>query len=240
MIMQQRAHVPKFGEWGSEEPYTVFFDTARKGRGGGKIINPNDPQEYPDMFPNISSQDSPPRPRPRPESEEPPTYKQPPPPTRQNNDRNNDENMNRRPNPGQVNRNRRSSGSDLSFEPSSSPLYPNYQAKLQTKGSGASPAREGRSSHNSSHGINQGRNRSGKGNNNVPDKGMAIPKFGAWNDENPTADNYTYIFKNAQNERHAVPENSASNAPAYSNTRYQAASHEDDHTKICCFPWCKK
>ena len=38
--------MPKFGNWESEEnvPYTAYFEKARKGR-GGKIINPNDPQE---------------------------------------------------------------------------------------------------------------------------------------------------------------------------------------------------
>ncbi|GFZ13473.1 hypothetical protein Acr_23g0018580 [Actinidia rufa] len=55
-ILQQRSHVPKFGNWTSEEniPYTVYFDQARKNRTGGKMINPNDPQENPDMFPNTT------------------------------------------------------------------------------------------------------------------------------------------------------------------------------------------
>lgn len=51
--MQQRPHVPKFGNWDSEGdvPYTAYFDKARKGKSeGGKIINPNDPQENPDAF----------------------------------------------------------------------------------------------------------------------------------------------------------------------------------------------
>ncbi|KDP26362.1 hypothetical protein JCGZ_17520 [Jatropha curcas] len=49
--MAQRTHVPKFGNWESEEnvPYTAYFEKARKGRGGGKMINPNDPQENPDL-----------------------------------------------------------------------------------------------------------------------------------------------------------------------------------------------
>lgn len=53
--MAQGAHVPKFGDWGSgdEAPnYTDYFDKAREDRGGGKVINPNNPQANPSTFPN--------------------------------------------------------------------------------------------------------------------------------------------------------------------------------------------
>ncbi|KAL2933749.1 RPM1-interacting protein 4 [Bienertia sinuspersici] len=45
--------VPKFGAWEAQggENYTVYFDNARKKKTNGKMINPNDPQENPDMFP---------------------------------------------------------------------------------------------------------------------------------------------------------------------------------------------
>ncbi|MQM18765.1 hypothetical protein Taro_051760 [Colocasia esculenta] len=45
--MAQRSHVPKFGTWEAENvAYTAYFETARKGRGvGGRIVNPNDPEE---------------------------------------------------------------------------------------------------------------------------------------------------------------------------------------------------
>ena len=53
-MLQQRSHVPKFGNWENEEnvPYTAYFDKARKGRGGPgtKVINPNDPEENPDIL----------------------------------------------------------------------------------------------------------------------------------------------------------------------------------------------
>ncbi|KAH9613647.1 hypothetical protein KSS87_018224 [Heliosperma pusillum] len=43
--------VPKFGAWGEgDENYTVFFERARDSNHTGKKINPNDPQENPDMF----------------------------------------------------------------------------------------------------------------------------------------------------------------------------------------------
>ncbi|OAY76684.1 RPM1-interacting protein 4, partial [Ananas comosus] len=48
----QHAHVPKFGNWENDGnvPYTQYFDNARKGRTGGKLINPNDPTENPEAF----------------------------------------------------------------------------------------------------------------------------------------------------------------------------------------------
>lgn len=69
--MQHGSHVPKFGNWEGADnvPYTAYFDKARKGRTGGKIMNPNDPEENPDMFRNISppAQPSPPKARAEPE-----------------------------------------------------------------------------------------------------------------------------------------------------------------------------
>lgn len=62
LTLQQRSHVPKFGNWESEEnvPYTAYFDKARKGRGGTKMINPNDPEENPDLvYDNSSSAQGP-------------------------------------------------------------------------------------------------------------------------------------------------------------------------------------
>lgn len=48
---QKNAHVPKFGNWDNDGnvPYTLYFDNARKGK-GGKPMNPNDPVENPEAF----------------------------------------------------------------------------------------------------------------------------------------------------------------------------------------------
>jgi RPM1-interacting protein 4 len=48
---QNKAHVPKFGNWDNagNVPYTVYFENARKGK-GGRMINPNDPAENPEAF----------------------------------------------------------------------------------------------------------------------------------------------------------------------------------------------
>ncbi|CAN8265633.1 unnamed protein product [Cochlearia groenlandica] len=47
--MANRAHVPKFGDWTEDSPFTVVFEKASKSRNDANRSNPN---EYPDMTPN--------------------------------------------------------------------------------------------------------------------------------------------------------------------------------------------
>ncbi|XP_027338225.1 RPM1-interacting protein 4-like [Abrus precatorius] len=48
--MAQRSHVPKFGNWDSDNvPYTAYFENARREK-GGMMMNPNDPMENPEAF----------------------------------------------------------------------------------------------------------------------------------------------------------------------------------------------
>lgn len=51
-MLQKKAHVPKFGNWDGDDnvPYTAYFDTARKDKGRGVMINPNDPEQNPEAF----------------------------------------------------------------------------------------------------------------------------------------------------------------------------------------------
>lgn len=50
-ILQQRSHVPKFGNWdGDNVPYTAYFENARKEKTNGIRINPNDPEQNPEAF----------------------------------------------------------------------------------------------------------------------------------------------------------------------------------------------
>nr|KAJ0209654.1 hypothetical protein LSAT_V11C400181340 [Lactuca sativa] len=50
-MSQQRSHIPKFGSWDADNvPYTAYFDNARKDKGSGIMINPNDPEENPEAF----------------------------------------------------------------------------------------------------------------------------------------------------------------------------------------------
>ncbi|KAK1381920.1 hypothetical protein POM88_019655 [Heracleum sosnowskyi] len=50
--MAKKAHVPKFGNWGGDDnvPYTAYFDSARRSKAGGAMINPNDPEQNPEAF----------------------------------------------------------------------------------------------------------------------------------------------------------------------------------------------
>ncbi|GFQ02703.1 rpm1-interacting protein 4 [Phtheirospermum japonicum] len=167
-----RSNVPKFGNWENDDnvPYTVYFDKARKTR--GKMINPNDPQENPDMFPNnepsslARASSDPPPPKSVTKSNEPIA-------TGHENRKSREDGEFRQQfsnsparveNAGQKVANdpshggraqrparpaRRSEGSEQSIE--RSPLHPHYQAKVTGRGSG-SPAWEGKS-HDSSHGT---------------------------------------------------------------------------------------
>lgn len=249
-----RPTVPKFGNWESEDnvPYTVYFDKARKGKTGGKMINPNDPQENPEMFANIKTSPPPPppapRPKPTPEPEQP-VHKRAVRPTH---DRRVSREESEYP-PTNDNTSRRTSGgstpqrggqgaagagrqvkNDHSFD--KSPLHPHYQAKVTGKGSG-SPSWEGKNSYDSSHGTpGRSRMKPTRGDDS-PDRGAAVPRFGEWDENNPSsADNYTHIFNKVREERvTGSPMVSDSDArPNYNMPRNQKPSN-----KICCFPWSK-
>lgn len=169
LVIKQRSNVPKFGNWENDDnvPYTVYFEKARKNK-GGKMINPNDPMENPDMFPDADPPPPPPanhraqpdepngrgpvgaRPERRVSKEEDAEFHQP---------------NNSSENPGQRTGNessyggrgqraarpaRPSAGSEQSFD--RSPLHPHHQAKVMGGRGGGSPAWEGKS-RDSSHGT---------------------------------------------------------------------------------------
>ncbi|KAJ1428698.1 RIN4, pathogenic type III effector avirulence factor Avr cleavage site [Sesbania bispinosa] len=47
---QQHSHVPKFGNWDTDNvPYTAYFENARREK-AGFMMNPNDPMENPEAF----------------------------------------------------------------------------------------------------------------------------------------------------------------------------------------------
>ncbi|KAK8565178.1 hypothetical protein V6N13_020304 [Hibiscus sabdariffa] len=266
---QQRSHVPKFGNWEGEEnvPYTVYFDKARQGRSsGGKIVNPNDPQESPDLHQDfVAPTRSNPASRAKPEVDEPVGQG----PARRGHEhrRSREEgylkqyadspthdNVNRRPSgdttPSRYGRGvisgeaakrptRSSIGSENSLE--KSPLHP--QARVTARGSMPSPAWEGKTSYDSSHGT-PGRSRlrpSARGDES-PDKTAAVPKFGDWDESNPaSADGYTHIFNKVREERNnggRVPGMPGDQSP-YNNARNRRPSN-NSAVKSCCLPWCRK
>ena len=164
--MQQRPVVPQFGNWDSEDnvPYTVYFEKARKGKNGGKMINPNDRMQNPGMFPP-SARNAP---------KEPVGRKAVRPKTldiqssRENGDRMKftegplrNDNVSRQSGTGLTNQNRggnglgsgrprrQNAGSEHSID--GSPSHPQNQAKLIGNGSGS--AWESRHSNDSIHGT---------------------------------------------------------------------------------------
>ncbi|XVF21361.1 hypothetical protein REPUB_Repub12eG0083800 [Reevesia pubescens] len=259
--MAQRSHVPKFGNWESEEvPYTAYFDKARQGRSGGKIVNPNDPQESPDLHPNhVAPTRAPPASRAKPEVDEPVGHG----PARRAHARGRSreegdfrqyadsptrhDNVNRRASadfaPSRYGRGvssgeapkrppRSSIGSENSIE--KSPLH--HQARVTGRGSMASTAWEGKTSYDSSHGTpGRSRMRPSTRGDESPDKGAAVPKFGDWDENNPaSADGYTHIFNKVREER-----NSGGKVPG-EQSPYNNRKPTNSSAKSCCLPWCRK
>ncbi|KAK8506048.1 hypothetical protein V6N13_002703 [Hibiscus sabdariffa] len=238
--MAQRSRVPKFGTWESEGivPYTAYFDKAREGRNAGKIVNPNDPQESPELHQeHVAPTRAPPASRPKPESDEPVGR---------------NENGNRRAsgdstpsrygrgvNSGEATKRstRASIGSENSID--KSPLH--HQAWGTGRSSMVSPAWEGKTSYDSSHGT-PGRSKmrpSARGNES-PDKGAAVPKFGDWDEKNPsTADGYTHIFNLVREERNNGGNATPGERSPYNNTP-RNRKPTNGHAKGCCFPFWRK
>ncbi|XP_023547760.1 RPM1-interacting protein 4-like [Cucurbita pepo subsp. pepo] len=214
--MAQRSHVPAFGNWENEGnvPYTVFFDKARKGRGGGPIRNPNDPEEYPEMFADNSHEAPPVK----------PTIPAPKPTTHEKKQSREDDGFHPYANsPGhRENPSRKQSGSEYSID--RSPLH------RHAKPSGReSPVVEGKG-FDGGHG-NRGKTRM------KPDapEGTAVPKFGSWDVNNPaSADGFTHIFGKVREEKMGP----GTPPPPHSSSPYNNVHNRrpDDSAKGGCFP----
>ncbi|KAL6342763.1 hypothetical protein AAG906_016597 [Vitis piasezkii] len=111
---------------------------------------------------------------------------------------------------------RQSTGSDHSID--HSPLHPRYQAMVGGKSSGvSSPSWQKRLSSEVSHGLGPSTQRSqlrpSTQGNRKPDDSTAVPKFGDWDERNPSsAEGYTHIFNKVHEEKQ----------------------------RCCCFPWGRK
>lgn len=237
--MANRSRVPKFGNWESEDnvPYTVYFDKARKDR-GGKMINPNDPQENPDMFPDIA-----------PPAQAPPskTRKEPAPighhggsrlvPTHE-----------RRPSKEDGGDVRQLTDSPARTD-NMGPGAATGSGRQRRGGHGSSTGRPVRQSIGSENSIERsplhshatpGRSRmkpSARGDDS-PDKAAAVPRFGEWDENDPSsAENYTHIFNRVRVEKQTgSPQISGLNGDQSYNRPKQMA----DNNKGCCFFWSRK
>ncbi|KAF8391973.1 hypothetical protein HHK36_022313 [Tetracentron sinense] len=252
---QQRSHVPKFGNWESEEnaPYTAYFDKARKDKTGGKMINPNDPQDNPDIFSDKTPpvQDPPFRTVAEPEESIRPKHehkssREDGEDLRQLTDSPARHDLGRRAatdsphhrhadhggsSGGTARRAQRQSvGPDRSTE--HSPLHP----RSAGKGSGASsPFNERRGSSEGSHGLapfTPGRSRLGARGDETPDQGAAVPKFGDWDESNPSsADGFTHIFNKVREER----QSGTAKVPIITteSSNFYGQKQNNDNPKVC-------
>ncbi|XP_057483075.1 RPM1-interacting protein 4-like [Actinidia eriantha] len=135
---------------------------------------------------------------------------------------------------------RPNAGSDCSVD--KSPLHPHYQARMGGKVGGvSSPSWERKVSSEGSHASStpgRSRLRSVTRGNDTPDNGHAVPKFGDWDESDPTsAEGYSQIFNKVREEK----QSEAGKVPAmatetsYSNGQKQ---YRNDNPKSCfCFPW---
>ncbi|XP_020204075.1 RPM1-interacting protein 4 [Cajanus cajan] len=241
--MAQRSHVPKFGNWdsGDNVPYTAYFDKARKGRTGARIINPNDPEENSDLSAeNLSSDQLPPS-KPRVFSEDPPRkvslHSEDDPkhfidsPARHDNA--GSRSGSRSHGVGSAENRRRpstqSTGSEFSID--RSPLH--RQARAPGRDS---PQWEGKNSYESSQGT-PGRSRFKPRGDETPDKGAAVPKFGDWDVNNPaSADGFTHIFNKVREEKQGGP-GQVQGTPE--RPQVIRGKPTNDKVQCCCFGWGK-
>lgn len=261
--MAQRSHVPKFGNWENEEnvPYTAYFDKARKGRTGTTMINPNDPEENPDVPSDYSSsadtsltkKNGGPKPaepgagavrsaHERQRSREDSDLRQ------FANAPANHNNLGRRTSYDLTNQrhggggrgavsgdaHRRPARHSTGSEQSieKSPLHRHARATGRD-----SPSWEGKSSHEGSHGT-PGRSRLKPRGDETPDHGAAVPKFGEWDETNPaSADGFTHIFNKVREERQIGAGRVGTPEPPYHHSRNPV---QDDSVKGCCFGWFRK
>ncbi|KMT14852.1 hypothetical protein BVRB_3g065750 [Beta vulgaris subsp. vulgaris] len=126
-----------------------------------------------------------------------------------------------------------------------SPLHPHYQAKISgAKGNAASsPSWEKKGSSEGSHGLapsTPGRSRlkSVPRGNETPDRGASVPKFGDWDETDPSsADGFSHIFNKVKEERHGGVGNAPGTATRSKDSDGQKLNRSK-YSKGCgCFPW---
>uniref|UniRef100_A0A1D1YE61 RPM1-interacting protein 4 n=1 Tax=Anthurium amnicola TaxID=1678845 RepID=A0A1D1YE61_9ARAE len=263
--MAQQPHVPKFGNWESDGnvPYTQYFDNARKGKGVGKMVNPNDPQLSKDV---AAVRASPVRTAPDMEIAKPKHEQR-----TSREDGNGDlrrlpdsparyEVIGRKPgadvshqrhgerlnsNDPKKRSNQMSIGSDRSIE--NSPVHPHYQVKSASKVGVSSPSWERKGSPEGGHAFapstpGMSKLRPANRDDEIADKGSTVPKFGDWDESNPSsADGYTHIFNKVREEKQVgsakVP--IIKTDPMYSDGHRQ---NSGNHKSSSCswFGWCRK
>ncbi|CAL5347699.1 unnamed protein product [Camellia sinensis] len=217
MTELQHSQAPKFGNWESEEnvSYTEYFENKRKPKGGGRK-NPNGPRD------NTPPVQAPPQ-----QGAELKGQMDKEAITSKHELRTSHEDVKIRrltdsplhidtvgqtshggTSPGETPKRvtRKSAGSDHSID--HSPLHPHYQARVGRKVSGvSSPSLEKKGSSEGSHGLSpstpgRSRLRSVTRGDNTADHSPVVPKFGDWDESDPTsAEHYSHIFNKVREEK---------------------------------------
>lgn len=238
---QKNAHVPKFGNWDNDGnvPYTLYFDNARKGK-GGKPMNPNDPVENPEAFSSSVVAPSPNRSfdqgRPAlPPASPPPAHHHerrpsdapaPAPPLSPYHRNAGGEPPRRGPGGG------RAGGYSVEQSAAPSPLHPYGQSRAEySDGSGYGLV---------ANSVDRSRARGASRGNETPTRGSAVPKFGDWDSNPASADGYTHIFNKVREEKstQAKAPGLGKDNVAYGNGPTQ---HDEGYVSSSrwCFGWCK-
>ncbi|XP_058180978.1 RPM1-interacting protein 4-like isoform X3 [Rhododendron vialii] len=139
---------------------------------------------------------------------------------------------------------RKSGGYDRSIDQSS--LHAHYKARVGGgKMDGVSyPSWEKKGSSEASHGLapsTLGRSRLrsvARGDDNQPDHGPVVPKFGDWDESNPaSAEGYTHMFEKVRKEKQIgagkVPAMATESPYSNGQSQYRNANPKS----CCCFPW---
>ncbi|KAL8201722.1 hypothetical protein R6Q57_010869 [Mikania cordata] len=124
---------------------------------------------------------------------------------------------------------RQSGGSVQSFD--NSPVHPRHHARAGNMGSVSSESNYGAGS------STPGRTRLGqvtRGDENADD-GPAIPKFGGWDDNDPTSgEGYTEVFNKVRQDKHA----GGGRSPIITTDNANFYGQRNEKSKgFCCFPW---
>ncbi|XP_068668518.1 RPM1-interacting protein 4-like [Aristolochia californica] len=238
--MAQHSHVPKFGNWDGENvPYTMYFENAQKEKGGGKMINPNDPEQNPEAFNmgsfnhrSVNNQHH----KRGPIREEVGGYRD-----QMEAPQHYDSINHRKSLDPQKTRRVRSSNSDTGSDRSNrnsdhSLMQSHHRRRRSGQGSNSaegsssfipSPAKPTRSKTGSTQAEEQSH------------RVASIPKFGAWDETDPkSGDGFTIIFDKVKEQKQMGISNTATIPPGpvlYSHTHENHGNSSPKRKTCCCF-----
>ncbi|KAL6909555.1 hypothetical protein ACP4OV_001836 [Aristida adscensionis] len=227
----QHQGVPKFGSWENEGDhlYTQYFENARKGKSPGRSVSQNDHNRDPEVLSkdSASAKASPLRTGSDPVARKPKDERR----ASREDDLRRHEATARKPYTDSPNHrygdNTNYDGAARKTSIERSPIHPRHQARIANKGGVSSPSWERRGSSEGNRGAaptTPGRSklRSGGRGDETPDRGTAVPKFGEWDEKDPsTGEGFTDIFNKVKEEK----QSGSGNAPVItSDTGYNRAN----------------